>query len=221
MTTAAYARWPYFIISMVKAEDPNALRKVYKRFVRKNFAELKKADAGKNKMFAGDKFLELKGSALTPQLKKDFVFSFCQDNLFELFFVVVNNELMKKAESQLYQNTARAFNFLIKLSLDYFIRKGLLPDQISSLQLDERNEKTEAKFFLENYLNTELINNGSLRSELSVRYFDSVNNRLIQVADVFANILYSELLTKNYTEQIDFMKKHGYIRYIYDFPHYS
>lgn len=48
--------------------------------------------------------------------------------------------------------------------------------------MDERNEKTETKFFLENYLNTELMLGGVTQGKFNVSYFDSANNKFIQIA---------------------------------------
>jgi len=94
-----------------------------------------------------------------------------------------------------------------------------LPSKNATLiQIDERNQKTRAKYVLEEYLNTELCLSGIYSKKLGVKYFDSCNNRLIQLADVMANILYSNLRTQNYDKEINAMKKKGYIKKIFDFP---
>lgn len=74
----------------------------------------------------------------------------------------------------LCENIARVFNYTLKLVIEYFIRKSLLPNENCSLQLDERNERTETKYFLENYLNTELFMNETINGRFDVAYFDSV-----------------------------------------------
>lgn len=190
--------WPYFVICAVKAKDPVKLRKSYKRFVTKNMEALKAANKGK--MFKGEKFLELKGNEFTPQLKRDFVNHFCQKDNFELFYIVIDN---KKIDAKFYENKARSFNYILKLALICWINKGLLSKDGLHLQLDERNEKTETKYFLQNYLNTELRLLDITTSDTTVEYFDSCNNHIIQIADVFANIKYSDLLTNNYSDCIE------------------
>lgn len=106
----------------------------------------------------------------------------------------------------------------MKLAIEYFIRKGALPNEDCSLQLDERNEKTETKFFLENYLNTELYMNGTATGKFDVTYYDSSNNSLIQMADVFANLYYSHLQTNGYDDEIKKLKDAGILKFIFEFP---
>lgn len=153
MTVSHNKTHPYFIISIVRAKNIDKLKRIYKRFVSRHKEELKKADV-KNLMFSGSKFLELKGSSFTPKLKREFVDFFCKNEYFELFYIVAENS---KIQPRFYENTARAFNYLIRLSLEYYIQKGFILDDGLLLQLDERNERTETKHFLENYLQTELV----------------------------------------------------------------
>ncbi|MCR5400654.1 MAG: DUF3800 domain-containing protein [Treponema sp.] len=75
------------------------------------------------------------------------------------------------------------------------------------LQLDERNERTEARYFLENYLNTEFCLNGITEKHYTVKYLDSSDNPFIQIADVFANLYYSELNTEAYTDLFNTLKE--------------
>ncbi|MBQ1959848.1 MAG: hypothetical protein II354_05400, partial [Firmicutes bacterium] len=76
----------------------------------------------------------------------------------------------------------------------------------------------ETKHFLENYLNTELLLAGIIEDECKVSYFDSANNIIIQIADVFANLMFSQLKTGAYTEEFEKMKDDGYIKNIFNFP---
>lgn len=169
---------PYFVVAIVRAKDPDRIKRVFKRFVKKHLANLKSTDR-RGCMFNDDGFIELKGNCLTPELKRKFMNFFCQNELFEVFFIVADNHC---------------------------------------LQLDERNERTETKHFLENYLNTELLLPGIIKDECKVKYFDSANNIIIQVADVFANLYFSQLKTNAYTEEFDRMQQEGYVKYIFQFP---
>jgi hypothetical protein len=214
MTTKYIKRNPYFVISIVRAIDLKSLRKSYTRFVQKYLDELKESDT-EGKMFKDGKFCELKGSIFNPNLKRAFVNFLCRCQNFELFFIVVDNS---RINGPLFDNTARAFNYLIKLALDYFIKHNLLPDEQYIIQLDERNEKTESKRFLQDYLNAELVMNQVLSTDVDVKYFDSANNKLIQVADVFSNIYFSNLITSNYRDEISRLVEDGFIKSIFKFP---
>ncbi len=214
MTVSHSTTHPFFIISIILAKDTDKLRRAYKRFVSSRMRKLKEADK-RNLMFKDSEFIELKGSCFTPQLKKEFVEYFCRNNYFELFYIVADNS---KIQKRFYENTARAFNYLIRLALEYYIKNGLVLDSDIFIQLDERNERTETKHFLENYLQTELGMQNILKGECKVQYFDSSDNKIIQIADVFSNLYFSELKTGAYKKEFDYMKREGYLRHIFNFP---
>ena len=207
---------PYFIIAVVRVKNVNKLKQVHSRFVSKHIEELRECNARrKGSMFRDGRFSELKGAFLSPELKRSFVDYLCRNDLFEIFYIVADNS---KVSPSLYENTARGFNYLLKLALGYWFKQGYLCDDGLLIQIDERNEKTESKHFLETYLNTEFLTSGALKHETRVTYFDSSKNRLIQIADVFANLLYSDLKTGSYSKQFDYMKDNGYLRHIFRFP---
>lgn len=52
----------------------------------------------------------------------------------------------------------------------------------------------------------------------NVKYFDSSQNKIIQIADVFANLYYSELLTGNYSQDIHLMRKQNCLKFVFRFP---
>ena len=205
---------PYFVVAIVRAKEPDRLKRVYKRFVKKYMSDLKQADR-RGSMFRGEDFVELKGNCFTLELKKAFVEYFCRNKYFEVFYIVAEN---KKIKGRIYDNTARAFNYLIKLALEFYIKQGYMQNAGIDIQLDERNESTETKHFLENYLNTELLLTGVIEDECKVSYYDSANNIIIQIADVFANLMFSELKTGAYTKEFNKMQQDGYIKYIFRFP---
>lgn len=217
MTTKYNKNNPYFLICIIKPINNRRLKTLYKRFVSKHLNELRQIDLQtENKMFVEEEFKELKGSELTQELKKEFINYFCRENCLEIFYIILNN---KKIDRNLYENTARAFNYTLKITLSFLIRNGYLPKDQYIIQIDERNEKTKTKYFLEEYLNTELILHEQLLDKnLTVNYFDSCNNHLIQIADVFANIYFSELITKKYTKELKNIEKQGYIKNIFNFP---
>lgn len=148
-------------------------------------------------------------------MKLKFLEYFTRCHYFDVYYIRLEN---KKLTDAFCSNTARAFNYAIRLALSYFMESGVLPNEDCFLQLDERNEKTETKYFLENYLNTELTMAGAVKGKFSVTYFDSVDNKFIQIADVFSNLYYSELQTKHYTEEFRRLREIGILKGIFEFP---
>ncbi len=217
----------YFVIALIYPTDKDALKRAYKRFVSSNHADLLALDQDKphpvtgkivkqgGKMFQNGRFHELKGSQFDRAMKQKFVDFFCRKPSFEIYYIKISNQLLT---DQFCENTARVFNYTLKLAIEYFIRRAFLPNENCSLQLDERNERTETKYFLENYLNTELFMNGTINGTFHVAYFDSSNNALIQIADVFANLLYSHLQTGGYEEELQKLKNAGILKFTYEFP---
>lgn len=206
---------PYFIIALVKVSSPEKMKLAFRRYISSNYKDLYNHSKSPEKMFRNGKFLELKGNALTAIQKRKFVDFFLRKPWFELYYIKLNND---KLSDSFCENSARAFNYSVLHALDYFYKNGFLPDEPCNLQLDERNEKTETKYFLETYLNTHLRLNGTVSTDFSVRYFDSANNCLIQIADVFANFYYSQLQTDAYDAEFKKLKESGVLKYIYEFP---
>ena len=220
------SRSPYFVIALVYVKDKDKLQRAYKRFVSSNISRLKELDQDRTnsngkvikeggKMFDGDKFKELKGTQFDPDMKRKFLEFFSRKPYFEVFYIRISNA---RITDQFCANTARCFNYTLRLALNYFIKKGLLPNEECILQLDERNEKTETKFFLENYLNTELTFSGDCNGPFRVSYFDSSENHMIQIADVFSNWYFSQLLSGDYSDEFEKLKDDGIIKFIFDFP---
>lgn len=215
MTSSYSAKHHYFVISIVRVLDKATLKKSIKRFVRSHWEELKLSDKN-NKMFNGEKFLELKGSAMSISLKKDFVQYLAEKKSFEVLYILLDN---RKVDTGLYKNTARAFNFMIKKAFTYFINKKYIAKKSDILiQIDERNERPEAKLHLQEYLNTELQLENKMTGEIQVEYFDSRNNSLIQLADFFANLMFSNLETNNYDAELNLLKERGFMKSVFKFP---
>ena len=216
-----------FVVALLCVKDHAKLRRAYKRFVGANIDRLRSLDADKmdpktgnivrqgGKMFSDGHFKELKGNKFDPEIKRKFVEFFIKGGYFDLFYIRVYNHKLKDG---FCLNTSRGFNYLIKNSLEYYLKKGFLPSENLMLQLDERNERTETRYFLEEYLNTELITPGDKHFVFRVQYFDSSDNSFIQIADVFANLFYSHLRTGSYQEEFDNMRKAGVLKHIYEFP---
>ena len=215
MTTEYANKFPFFIISVVRVFNKDLLKKRLKRFVSKHIGELKASDNGK--MFNNGKFLELKGSALTIDLKKSLAeYLLDSSDLFEVHYIIVDNNKIKPAT---YDNTARAFNYFLEIFLSSRLNKKIFPNTDYCIQIDERNIKTNAKRTLEDYLATELQLKQELIESVEVSYYDSCNNSLIQLSDFFANLYYSYLRRKdNYDELIKKLINKGIIKNNFNFP---
>lgn len=205
---------PYQVIALVRVHNISRMKIVIKRFVADNFKHLKEIDH-EHKMFRGDSFYELKGSALDHATKDKLIRFLCRNNYFEVFYIKIVNSRIR---SNLYSNKARATNYIVGLALDYFFKNGYLPYDDYHLQIDEQNIKTESQNVLEEYLNMKLAMEKGYAKGFHVEYFDSSRNKLVQLADVFANLYYSEILQNNYTELIDQLRKDGYIKHEFIFP---
>ncbi len=206
----------FFVIGMMIPQNEEKLRRVYKIFVRKNFEQLKQLDI-QNRMFhKNGKFMELKGACFDRSMKLEFLRFFCQNDLFKVGYIILdNNKLQKKFIS----NKARTFNYLLKLFLSNAMKRKYILDKQLFLQIDERNVRTDSKFSLEDYLNQELVLNLDLIENVKVQYFDSAHNKLIQVADVFSNILYSNMVTHGaYKQELARLMRHGYLLPYFRFP---
>ena len=215
-----------FIIALIHVIDFKKLNKTFKRFISSNLETLKELDKAfyntngvltkkGNQMFKGGKFQEIKGSQLNQEMKIKFIKYLIKKKYFDLYFIKINNDLLT---DKICENTARAFNYSIKLALSFFLEHKLLADEDCLLQLDERNERTEAKFFLENYLNTEFCLNNITDKHYTVKYLDSVDNPFIQIADVFANLYYSEINTGAYTDLFTELKNKDILKAVFEFP---
>ena len=206
--------YPYFVIALVHVKDKEKLKRVYKRFVSSNMRRLKQLDK-EQKMFKDGKFKELKGSAFDIQMKKDFVKYFARNNYFDIYYIKINNE---NITNTFCKSTGRAFNYVICKAMGYFFSHGYLDRDECHLKLDERNEKKDAKFFLKQYLNTELLGSGIVHKEFDVQYFDSSNNQFIQIADVFSNLYFSHLYSGKYLEEMKYLQENEYIKFVFEFP---
>lgn len=204
----------FFFISLVKVNDPARTMRRYKRFIRKNFNELKKADR-ENRMFENGNFKELKGSAMTFQLKTAFIKYMCIDNLIEVYLIKIDNNAVYKG---FFDNTARAFNFVLKLNLERYAWDKLLTDKELFLHLDNRSVRTNTVHLLKEYLNTELVTGLGLYNNIEAQYYQSENCKFVQIADVFANAHYSTQFNSDYKLLFDQLEREGYIKNNFTFP---
>lgn len=206
----------FFIIGIMMPNDIKKLKRVYKLFIRKNFEKLKDLDK-QNKMFEkSGKFLELKGYCFNKQMKLEFLQFFCQNHLLKIGYIVLDNNQLQE---RFILNKARTFNYLLKLFLTSGLQRKYILGREMFLHIDERNVKTDSRFSLEDYLNQEIVLNLDLMDIVHVQYYDSARNQLIQIADVFSNIMYSNIMTHGaYQKELEKLVKDGYILPLFRFP---
>ena len=204
-----------FIITLVATYNKDSLKKSYKRFVSSNLEELREADK-RGQMFLNGKFKELKGSAFTPDLKVKFVEHFVKNDNFKLFYIHVHNS---KLTDLFCSNTARVFNYNVRLALEAFIRRGLIPSEDHHLIIDERNIRTDSKGVLKEYLLTELVFGGINNGNIKINYVDSSNVPLVQIADVFSNLKFSRVVSDNENYETEFQKlEESVLKMTFNFP---
>lgn len=210
-----YSKNKFFIICVVVPNNKDRLRRVFKRFVSSNFDALKSLDKNNKMFYDNGKFKELKGSCFDSKMKRKFMEFFCQNNLFEVYYIVCDNNMVK---DYFYNNTARAFNYLLKLFFEHFTKFKLIPLKQNYLFIDERNVRTETRSMLKEYLNTELVTGSHIQEEFYVEHCQSESRELIQIADVFANIYYTNLISNCFFKELNILIKNKYLAGVFQFP---
>lgn len=207
----------YFIICIVQVYNSNRLKRIYKRFVTSNLNNLKCNDKHQSMFYKNGKFKEIKGASLSASMKKKFVNFFCQNNLFGIYYICSSN---KRTENYFYNNKARAFNYMVKLSVEHNTKIKNIKKDINFFYIDERNVKTGTLATLGEYLNTELVTARNVQGPFIVGYYQSEFKELIQIADVFANFYYSYIIRGSvFDNEIDYMRKNKYIKDEFFFPY--
>lgn len=218
MTSQHTDQWPYFTVAIVMAPDREKAKRVVKRFVSKNMEALKENDSA-HKMFFDESFHELKGTCMSGSIQADFIKYMCRNDTIRVFFVQVKN---KEIRYGIYNNTARAFNYILGQALTKLFVSGLLQKDNYMLHIDERNQKTGTIHSLEDYLNIQLCIDGEFADSIVVKYYDSAQNSLVQVADVFSNAYYKHCMKNGAAEFISQVLNEktaeGYFPAVYQFP---
>lgn len=211
-----YIKNQYFVICIVLVNDEKRLKRAYKRFVSSNIEFLKKDDVYYNMFYKNGKFKELKGAYMSNKLKKKFIDFFCRDNLLNIFYICSSNQM---SSEYFYSNTARAFNYLVRLCFEFNSINGNIKKDYNHMHIDERNVSTKKLATLGEYLNIELVTARNLQLGFIVEYFQSESKELIQIADVFSNIYYSYIIKgRLFDNEMKFMRNKKYIKSEFYFP---
>ena len=206
----------YFVICVVRVKQPKMLKRAYKRFISSNIELLRKDDRSHNMFYKTGKFKELKGAFMSNEMKRKFTKFFCRYNYFEIYYICCSNQM---ADNYFYSNKARAFNYLIRLCVEYNSINNNLNKDYNYFHIDERNVSTKTMASLEEYLCIELVTVKHLQLGFTVEYHQSEVQELIQIADVFSNLYYSYIVKgKHYDDEIKYMRENKYIKNEFYFP---
>lgn len=205
----------YSTIAMVIPENKERLKKLHKIFCKKYKKQLLELDI-ENKMFQNGKFKELKGFCFDVDMKKEFLEFFFQKNALKVMFIRINN---RKLTETFCSNSARAFNYIVVRALTYMDNQGMLNDSVY-LHIDERNVRTDTINFLQEYAIMELCIAKNNARTIQAKYYDSSSNKLIQIADVLANIYFSNAneFNNNLVDEINTIYRNGYVIKFFEYP---
>ena len=156
---------------------------------------------------------------MSREMQVGFIDYMCRNDTVRVFLIRIDN---KKISYGLYANTARAFNYILGQALFHMLKSGILPKDTYMLHVDERNQKTGTVYALEEYLNIKLGLEHELVDSVTVKYYDSAVNSLIQVADVFSNAYYKcckgDAVNCCIRDALNAKAAEGYFPAIYQFP---
>lgn len=172
----------YFIISIVLTQQPKELARVFKRSLLKSLKEspnlLEKLKTNK----------EIKGSELSEPQKSKIYSDLHSTHIDSEYGIIVVDSL--KVDDKFKDNSARAFNYLLKLYLKNYMKSNNKYTHATKVRLfiDERNTATKSINTLKEYLNTELVMADEIfQDDFELQYCDSKNMPLVQLADFIAN----------------------------------
>ncbi|AIQ26971.1 hypothetical protein P40081_01170 [Paenibacillus sp. FSL P4-0081] len=176
----------YFVISFVQTDDPRHLKSTYKRAMRVLRRQFPEFFARINDP------RECKASEMPPFMKYYLLKQLITVTDIKIGHMVVNN---MEIDQVFREKPGRSFNYLIKIIMENF---SLSQNDIASLQLnvDNRNTALTGLSELEGYLYYALVLDKGIISDVKVTYLESCDNYNIQVADLFANVIYQRFRYK-------------------------
>lgn len=183
----------YFVIAMLFTEEPEVVRRLFK----KKISQLMRKNAKYKNMILSNK--EIKGSDISETIKKqvyEHILKYASDKI-EVGLIVLDNQYTKE---KFIENHARTFNYMLQVYLDSCYRKHskfMSGTGQMEFVVDEQNIATMAKYGLEEYLNQQLTICNQLCDTFVVRYTDSKNEKLVQLADFVANTFYRNIEKNN------------------------
>lgn len=188
----------YFVIAMLFTENPEKIRKLFK----KKISQLMKHDKKYETTIMLKK--EIKGSDISETTKRtvyEHILRNAAEEL-ELGIIVLDNYYI---DDRFINNHAKTINYMIQVYLnDYFRKYSKFMSGKGRIEfiIDEQNIATGEKYGLKEYLNQQLTLDNAICDMFNVKYTDSKNEKLVQLADFIANTFYRNIEKKN-KESID------------------
>ena len=198
----------YFIIALVLVKKPNRVKDLFRDLKKEHSCFFVSSNNKK----------EIHACKLNLKKKLELASILDRHDLFEVFYIKVNN--LEIIEDDLYENKARAFNYLLERNFEAILNANLInKEECYELFIDNRNVAVHSLHSLEDYLYICLHTNKKLIRDIKVFYRDSLDVENIQLADFFANLLFSYLYSKkNYLNMMKRLINHKVIRGIFVFP---
>lgn len=184
----------YFILSLVETANPQMVARVFRRAKTAYIREHSECNFSVKD--------EIKGSAM-PNDMKIFIFNALKQKTdVKVHFVIFDNW---NAVERLKSKPSIAFNYLMFLKLvSIFNGRGKLIDL--ELKLDNRNCAVYGLNSLQEYLEIEFCLKTERCRSIEVKYHESDQKELIQIADIFSNTLFK--MCKYYDSDNEKLKVH-------------
>lgn len=168
----------YFIIGFISPADHLEISKIERTFRKSKVKYL-----NNNPHVNLDVTKEIKGSEMNLDMKKFILRELIRKHSITFHYAIIDNyKLYPKLQSEPHIT----FNYLINTYFCDNHRTGITDLR---LKLDDRNKAIAKLRDLENYLQTNLFVNTDIQ-QVSVKYHLSHNVELIQIADIFCNLIY-------------------------------
>ena len=183
----------YFVIAMLFTDKPIVVSRLFK----KKISQLMRKNSKYEKQVKLNK--EIKGADISESVKLNVykhILEHGSDSI-ELGIIVLDNGY---TTDKFIENHARTINYMIQVYIDTCFRKYskfMSGKGVINLILDEQNVSTGAKYDLEGYLNQQLTICNPICGKFNVRYTDSKNEKMVQLADFLANTFYRNIQKNN------------------------
>ena len=164
----------YFVIAGCSTGNPQKVKRVFRK-AKRNYLK-------HNPDLNLDIRSEIKGSQMNSAFKEYIFSELRQKTDIKFNFIVFDN---MNAYENLRNKPSITYNYLMFLQIS-----KILSDRNLLLNLDDRNVAIRGMKSLEDYLLTKLCIEEDILDDLSVKFYDSKNHNLIQIADIFSNHVY-------------------------------
>ncbi|AYE38374.1 DUF3800 domain-containing protein [Companilactobacillus zhachilii] len=187
ITRSIKPKYRYFVISMIETEEPYTVRRVFRKS-KKNFIE-------KHPSLKMDYSREIKGSCMSVQMKKFIIRQLLEKTDIKFHYIIIDNFHLN---DRFHDNVELCFNFIIGNFLKRFLPKEYNDKYNLKMTLDERNCTVPSLNSLKDYLKIEVCLKNNIIGDVSqCSYADSKEKDVLQVADIFANLVHRSCLAES------------------------